>query len=341
MIRARVVPVVCFSVGILVIAALGAGTAIAQQQLPNSCFQMSIYWVGDPIPPGSDCGYPGEGPFTFFCRTNVNCPPPSWCPTCGKGGAAAANPINLTNGNTYIQETDISIPGLGGGLSLARTWNSMWPSDQSGSQIGIFGPHWRSTYEERVFLGSSGFMEYARSDGAFWMFGGGGSSWSLKAPANLVVTLTSGSTYWTLTFQNGEQRRFSNTSGSLIAIIDRNGNTTQLTYDGLNRLTTVTDPVSRHLYFTYAGSSSYLVTAVTSDIGLSLSYSYDSNGRLLQVTKPDQSTINFGYDSNSLISSVTDSQGKILEAHTYDSQGRGLTSTRANGVDSVTVSYPQ
>lgn len=32
--------------------------------------------------------------------------------------------------------------------------------------------------------------------------------------------------------------------------------------------------------------------------------------------------------------------GKLLEGHTYDPQGRGLTSTRANGVDSVTVSYP-
>jgi YD repeat-containing protein len=173
------------------------------------------------------------------------------------------------------------------------------------------------------------------------MFGGGGSSWTLKAPANIVATLTSGSTYWTLTFQNGEQRQFANSSGSLIAIIDRNGNKTQLTYDGLNRLTTVTDPASRHLYFSYAGGSSYLVTAVTSDIGLSLSYSYDSNSRLLQVIKPDQSTINFAYDVNSLISTVTDSQGKVLEAHTYDSQGRGLTSNRANGVDSITVSYPQ
>jgi hypothetical protein len=40
-----------------------------------------------------------------------------------------------------------------------------------------------------------------------------------------------------------------------------------------------------------------------------------------------------------LISSVTDSNGKILEAHTYDNSMRGLTSSRANGVDAVTVSY--
>jgi uncharacterized protein RhaS with RHS repeats len=48
----------------------------------------------------------------------------------------------------------------------------------------------------------------------------------------------------------------------------------------------------------------------------------------------------FEYDANSLISAVKDTDGKLLEGHTYDAQGRGLTSTRANGVDSVTVSYP-
>jgi hypothetical protein len=30
----------------------------------------------------------------------------------------------------------------------------------------------------------------------------------------------------------------------------------------------------------------------------------------------------------------------LLEAHAYDSQGCGLSSTRANGVDIVTLNYP-
>jgi hypothetical protein len=33
-------------------------------------------------------------------------------------------PINLTNGNTWIEQHDYSLPGLGGGLGLSRTWNS-------------------------------------------------------------------------------------------------------------------------------------------------------------------------------------------------------------------------
>jgi YD repeat-containing protein len=104
-------------------------------------------------------------------------------------------------------------------------------------------------------------------------------------------------------------------------------------------LTTVTDPGGRHLYFNYASDTSYLVSSVSSDVGVSLSYTYDSQGRLIQVTKPDLTTESFAYDSNSRIITVTDSAGKVLESHTYDSEGRGLTSSRANGVEAITVSY--
>src|SRR5712671_6311033 len=113
----------------------------------------------------------------------------------------------------------------------------------------------------------------------------------------------------------------------------------QLSYDGLNRLVTVTDPVSRHLTFTYASNTSFLVTGVSSDVGLSLTYAYDGQNRLSQITKPDQTTLTFQYDSNSMITRVLDSNGRVLESHTYDSNQRGLTSSRAGGVEALSISY--
>ena len=310
----------------------------AMGQSPSNCIASSSFWFGDPIPAGWTCGV-GQGPFMLVCTgPSSACGAHVWCPTCGQYVPVASLPVNLTNGNTYIQQTDVSIPGLGGGLKLSRTWSSIWPASQGLSPTGMFGPNWRSTFEERVFMGSSG-MQYALADGSFWIFGSGSSS-SVVAPANLTATLVAqGTTTWTITFQNGEQRIFDYNSGVLLAIVDRNGNTTQLSYDSSNRLATVTDPASRHLSFSY--NSSNLVSAVTSDVGLSLSYSYDSNGRLIQITKPDLTTISFQYDSNSLISAVLDSNGKIVESHTYDAKGRGLTSSRANGVGAVSISYPQ
>jgi YD repeat-containing protein len=269
-------------------------------------------------------------------------PPPSGpsCPICG-------SPISLTNGNVYIQQTDVKVPGLGTGLNLSRTWNSMWPPSESSISTGLFGPNWRSTYEERIFAGDDGTVKYARADGSFWSFMLYSTvsdptyvNYQPVAPANAQASLAWSATQWTLTFNNGEQRTFDPTSGFLTSIIDRNGNTTSVSYDSLDRLVTVADPGGRHLYFSYASDSSYLVTNVTSDISLSLSYAYDTEGRLIQVTKPDSTTVSFVYDSNSMITAVNDNDDVLLESHTYDSAGRGLTSSRASGVQSVTVSYP-
>jgi len=214
----------------------------------------------------------------------------------------------------------------------------------------MFGSNWRSTYEERVFLGHDNYMKYLRADGSFWSFGydgsrfvlaagqgggSGGSSYAILATPRIAAPNS------TITFQNGEQRVFDGTSGALLSITDSNGNKTTLTYDDVNRLYQVTDPASRTLTFTYVSPSSGLVTGVSSSVGVSTSYAYDAQNRLSQVTNQDSTTLNFAYDSQNRITSVTDANGKVLESHTYDSQGKGLTSSRSGGVDAITVSYPQ
>jgi len=255
----------------------------------------------------------------------------------------------LLTGDTYITEADIRLPGLGGGLTLARTWNSI-PFTSRGS-LGMFGPNWISTFEESVFVDTDSYVKYLRGDGGVWSFLYSGSSgqnflFSTGGPASQTAQLSTGatsqsSTNWTLTFQNGETRSFDGTTGKILSIVDRNGNTTQFTYDASYRLVTVTDPAARHLYFHYSTPSPYLVTSVTSDFGVSLTYSYDSQNRLSLVTEPDNSTLSFQYDSQSHITAVLDGNGKVLESHTYNGCGQGLTSARAGGAEAVTVSYSQ
>lgn len=282
---------------------------------------------------------PGLGLLETYLLTTAVCPPPTPCHCDDTVGS----PISVATGNTYIEQKDIRIPGLAGGLNLVRRWNSLWPSIQSAYQVGLFGPNWRSTFEEQVFVGSDNYVKYLRGDGSIWSFGYSSYGiYKVAAPQNVTATLTTptaATPYTTITFQNGEQRHFDSTSGMLTAIIDRNGNTTTLTYDSASRLTTVTDAASRTLTFTYGSPSSHLVTGVSSSVGISLSYAYDTQSRLSQVTNPDLTTLTFAYNSQSLITSVTDTNGKVLESHTYDSNGRGLTSSRALSVDAVTLTY--
>jgi YD repeat-containing protein len=357
-------------------AAQGSNCDTVQTQFCFAC--------GDPILPGQH-GCISEAPFILICLLpDWHCPPAAGptetrstkCPTCSPSDPQASSPVDLASGNAFIEETDIRMPGLNGGLSLARTWNSTWPSMDSAYQIGMFGPNWRSTYEERVFVGSDYYFKYLRSDGSIWSFGyGPGKPAKFSSAAMVLATPVSfggpkgaaalnpaqtgygvaggaaGSggagggvyiapTYFTIYFGDGTSKRFLISTGQLMAIIDRNGNATTMSYDSLNRLTTVTDPASRHLNFYYGTGTGSLVTSVTTDDpSYSTSYSYDLSGRLTQVTEPDSSTISFDYDSNSLISSVLDSDGHVLEAHTYDSTGRALTSSQAGGVNAVTLTY--
>src|SRR5258707_919451 len=95
------------------------------------------------FPAGASC-YGGESFFCTPCSVVTNaCSPAPECASCNK----VAQPIDLATGNTDIAQADVRIPGLAGGLTVVRTWNSVWPLVESVSRIGMFGPNWRSTYE--------------------------------------------------------------------------------------------------------------------------------------------------------------------------------------------------
>jgi YD repeat-containing protein len=311
----------------------------ASAQNANRCVVTTTWWFTDPIPFGwyYYSAYPGTFVYVIAAGSKA-CPPRPEASCSIAPPAFAGKPVHLCSGDTLVEQTDVAVPGLGGGLNLRRTWRSMWPSNEAAYSVGLFGPNWRSTYEERLFVDNSNhIVKYARGDGGFYSF--------LLDPDTGVFVCSPISANLTangrIKFKDGEVRQFNPTTGLLTAITDRGGHQTQLTYDGLNRLTTVTDPASRHLYFNYPNGSSLLVSSVTSDFGVTLSYTYDTQGRLTQVTEPDLTNVSFTYNSQSQITSVTDSNGKVLESHTYDSTGRGLTASQANGVNAVTLSYPQ
>jgi YD repeat-containing protein len=262
----------------------------------------------------------------------------SECPiTCG-------HPINLTNGNVWIRQRDYAVPGLGGGLELTRTWNSRWMGASPPAFAGMFGHSWRSTYEEALTGPyANNHLMYWRGDGSGWTFTYNSvlNSYSLSSPPNERAQLVSNPTGgFTLTLADGTQKVF-NSQDLLAAVIDRNHNQTTLAYDSSNRLTSVTSPGGSTLTFTYGDANNPMqVTTVQDSVGVVATYTYDSSSRLTSVTYPDTSALNFTYDPNSsMLLSVTDSQGKLLESHTYDAQDRGLTSSRAYGVDSVSLTY--
>jgi hypothetical protein len=184
----------------------------------------------------ASCGFGSASASVTIYPSNDRAGP---CPT-GNCEGNVGHPINLTNGNVWMQQRDYSLPGLGGGLEVVRTWNSLWPNISPPFLIGMFGRSWIGNYEERLVVVAGKPLEYWRGDGSNWSFlwNDVGNNWYLAAPANQRATIVfdAGTGLYTLTFLDGSRRIFNN-AGYLTTILDRNGNQTTITLNGSNKIT--------------------------------------------------------------------------------------------------------
>ncbi len=127
-----------------------------------------------------------------------------------------------------------------------------------------------------------------------------------------------------------------NSSGFETTSVDRNGLTTTFTYSG-NLLSSITDPFSQTVTFTYNGSNQL---QSIKDPANRLTTFTVSGGDLTAVEYPDGSTWDYGYDGSARMTSVTEpsSSGEPTKTTTitYDNAERVGTITRA---DSTTETY--
>jgi RHS repeat-associated protein len=109
------------------------------------------------------------------------------------------------------------------------------------------------------------------------------------------------------------------------SITDFNGNTTTYTLDSHGNVTEQSDPDGDNEHFTYNSAGETLT--YESARGYTISYAYDSLGRLTTITYPGTGspTVHFGYNSAGDVTSETDQTGDTT-IFTYDNDDRLLTS---------------
>ncbi len=232
-------------------------------------------------------------------------------------------PVNLTNGNVYLEQSDYMLPGVGDSIMVARSYNSI------SQAVGLFGRGWTTLYDETV-TNANGLLQLILSDGRLVS----------ATTANFFgqISQNADSTY-TVVFKGGEVHRF-NSSGKLTALIDRNGNQTTLAYNSAGRLLSITDPSGRVLNVTTNGSG--VVSSISDSMGTIANYVYGGSQQLLSVTYADNSGYQFAYapvPAGLALSSVTDMLGNIIERHDYDPQGRATTSEAHGGVERYSLNY--
>lgn len=232
----------------------------------------------------------------------------------------------------YLQQSDYQLPSVGYGISVARTYNS------NSQRIVLFGRGWSTAFDESIVAYDSNLLRFNQGDGRAIYFGRpvGSSGAFTPLVGDFHAQLTQGGNGSTLTLKDGSVQQF-NSAGKLLSLVDRNGNTTPLTYGGNGFLSSVTDPFGRVLTVTTNGNGQ--VTSISDTLGTIASYTYGGSSELLSVTYADNSAFNFSYDGNFRLTTATDALGNIVESHTYDSAGRALTSERQGGVEHQSLNY--
>jgi RHS repeat-associated protein len=263
--------------------------------------------------------------------TSESSPPCITCP-CQR----TKQTVDLATGLKIEMATDISFGGARGQLTLTRTYTTGLAVN---GFIGRFGLGTKDNYEiklagtfnsggaGRVVMpeeGAGRLFNYARTDpdGSLAF----SSTTTVGQLADVVRKLTDGTFEYRL--GRGGLMRF-NAAGRLTAIVDRNNNTTVLTYTGSN-LISVTDPVGRSLTFLYDASNR--ITSATDPLGRIWSYAYSAFGSLTSVIDPLGKITRYAYDNVGRLRSVTDKRGTVIKQVTYDpASGRVSQQVFADG----------
>ncbi|MBI2863853.1 MAG: RHS repeat protein, partial [Chloroflexi bacterium] len=236
-------------------------------------------------------------------------------------------PVDTSTGAETLAATDLSLPGRGAPVDLARSYNSM------STYTGTLGYRWIHGYEMKlsteitptaiVRYGSGGTARFVKSGGSF-----------TSPPGNFDTLTENGDGSYTLATKGQIRYQFPTGGGALQSIGDRNNITTTLSYSS-GLLNTVTDPGGRSITFTY--NLDNRISQVTDPAGRTVQYGYGAAGDLIAVIDTVGYVTQYTYDNHRLLSG-TDNAGQVLFANQYDTANRVVTQT-VGGAYTTTFAY--
>ncbi len=179
----------------------------------------------------------------------------------------------------------------------------------------MLGYGWSSNHDyELIIRGGLAILNMPAGERSFFRKEGdrfisaAGSAWNIREEeSGYLVDIGRGRT---LSF---------NKNGQIIETDFGGGNKTTYTHDEFGRISTISN---RSGSFTLSYNEQGLLSMLTDSAGRSVSYSYDTNGSLIEATNPDQDSFTFTYDQNKLLKTVSDLNGNEYITNTYDAAHR-------------------
>ena len=261
------------------------------------------------------------------------------CPVTG-----GANPVDLSSGLETIVHTDISIGGPRGTVSMRRFFRTL---STFAGPFGIGTNHNYGYSLDTVNPQSAALINLIAPDGNRFPFTKELPSAepgtpvpvtnelrNYTNPAMVGAVVTVLPTEVQLRWKDGTVYRFVSPAANftllLESITDPNGNKISITRGANpNQIAQVADPVGRTLRLAYDGASR--ITSITDPIGRVVSYTYNAQGILETVTDPEGGVTKYEYDNANRPIKETDPRGTVVAQSTYDTTGRVLTQTQADG----------
>ncbi|MCL4786374.1 MAG: hypothetical protein KJ070_06200 [Verrucomicrobia bacterium] len=186
-------------------------------------------------------------------------------------------------GELRCQETDLLIPGRGLDFAWVRTYRS-----RTGPTTAQ-GAGWDFSYNVSVSSQPDGTVVLRPGNGrADTFYPNGTNGWVREEYFLTIHDLDKDGAPELVRFADGGQWQFhppgTVVAGKLAQIVDRNGNTMTLNYDGTGLLSEIVDSLDRTYHITYNPAG--LIEAVADFSGRSVRYEYDGAGDLRTVISP-------------------------------------------------------
>lgn len=241
------------------------------------------------------------------------------------------NGIYAPTGNFSATHTDMVKPAQALGINTSRTYNSKDERTNTG-----FGKGWSFSYEGsclnpyRKYRMSDGTLEIIKDttmrvvrlpDGSIQKFQVNGSSYTALDSRNTLTGQPDG----TFVMTTKDQTRYGfNSSGYLIYIQDRNGNTVNIQVNESGKVTGITDCVRRHFTVTYNAQG--FIDSIADDTGArAVTYGYDGD-KLITATDAEGKVIRYVYypagdPRSGYLKEIRDIANNLVQAADYYATG--------------------
>lgn len=195
-------------------------------------------------------------------------------------GSSEGNPCNVGTGNKFQYELDY-VQNAPFPLRIERIYNSIH------RETGVFGSNWKGSDERSIEFVTNGAINTAvvkHGNGNQFSFNKIGSNWVSDSDVNSALI------------------QVLNANGSVLGWRYKNDYDELEFYDETGRLVSISDRVGNRHTFTYACPSSVvchplaaIISSVTDSLGRQITFSSDSNGRIMGATDPSGNIYSYSY----------------------------------------------